>query len=250
MRPASMSWLFASLMFASACWTPVAAGETLAGSGSRSGASANAGTLYDAGTSALARGDLGPAVTLLKAAARLDPRARDIRTNLALARKTAAARRSDVEQATDAPGPPLSLSDTELWWIAASLPCGAAIFGALGLRRRSKAWLIAVPAGLVALSLAIGIFEGARAIEEARHPEAVVVVPILAASPAPEERPRPPYLLGTGEEVRIGKAKGALVEVWVGGNPIGWASRSGLWRVIDAPRYTAGADSATEQSGG
>jgi hypothetical protein len=61
---------------------------------------------------------------------------------------------------------------------------------------------------------------------------------VLELGPAPDERPLPPYLLGAGDEVRLGPTRGDLVQVRVSGNAIGWAKRSGLWRVADAPRYT------------
>jgi hypothetical protein len=85
------------------------------------------------------------------------------------------------------------------------------------------------------------LFLGAR--EEARHPQAVVVAPVLDVVPAPDDRPVSPYLLAAGEEVRLGAARGDLVEVRVSGNTIGWVPRSGLWRVDEAPRYTASSGS-------
>src|SRR5207237_9067295 len=46
----------------------------------------DAAALYNSGTEALRRGDLGAAVAFLAAARRIDPRASDLRANLAVAR--------------------------------------------------------------------------------------------------------------------------------------------------------------------
>ncbi|HZI88939.1 MAG TPA: hypothetical protein VFD83_00635, partial [Candidatus Polarisedimenticolia bacterium] len=113
-------------------------------------------------------------------------------------------------------------------------------------RARARRWVVA-GAALFALGSLLGLGLFLRAREEARHPEAVVVAPMLDVLPAPDERPVSPYLLGAGEEVRMGAVKGDLVEVRVGGNPIGWVPRSGLWRVADAARYTAPSGSGSSQ---
>jgi len=197
----------------------------------------DAGALYNAGTDALRRGDLGPAVALLDAARRIDPRARDLRTNLGIARARVLER-----SGSDAHGPPpvpsaFALSTSERWNGAALL----ALVGALLLLGSAASRRLAV---LGILCFGLGAFAGLMLLlgarEEARHPQAVVVAPVLDVLPAPDERPVSPYLLAAGEEVRLGAARGDLVEVRVGGNTIGWARRSGLWRVADAPRYTAG----------
>ena len=195
----------------------------------------DASALYNAGTEALRRGDLGPAVALLEAARRIDPRARDLRTNLAVARGRVEERAGSDTRATSVPSA-IALSVRERW-NAAALLC--AIGSIVVLASRSRRTLVAGAAcfGLGAL-LGFGLFLGAR--EESRHPQAVVVAPMLDVRPAPDERPTAPYLLAAGEEVRLGASKGDLVEIRIGGNAIGWAPRSGLWRVADAPRYTAG----------
>ncbi len=200
---------------------------------------ADASVLYNAGTEALRRGDLGPAVAFLLAARRIDPRAADIRMNLAIAR----ARVDEGQGAGDRGGPhpasALAISSAESWTLAAVLSLlGVALLWGAALRPRGRrlAFLGAAVFGLGAL---LGLMLSLRAREESRHPEAVVVSPVLDVAPAPEERPLSPYLLAGGDEVRLGRARGDLVEVRVGGNSIGWARRSGLWRVADAARYTA-----------
>jgi hypothetical protein len=200
--------------------------------------SVDAAALLNAGTAALHRGDLGAAVTFLLAARRVDPRARDIRTNLAVARARVEERQGSGSRAPAVPSP-LALSAGESWnGAGASALLGALLLLLAALRARRRRVMIT---GLALLSIGalagFGLFLRAR--EEARHPQAVVVAPMLDVLPAPDERPVSPYLLAAGEEVRLGRAKGDLVEIRVGGNSIGWARRSGLWRVADAPRYTA-----------
>ena len=209
-------------------------------------ASADASVLYNAGTSALARGDLGPAVAFLAAAHRIDPRARDIRTNLAIAReRVQEAQGSGARERVRVPSA-LALSPAEAWGVSAALAAlGAALLWGAAFRPRSGPFLRAGVAAFTAGAL-LWILLTLRAGEERRHPEAVVVAPVLSVTPAPEERPLSPYLLGAGEEVRLGSARGDLVEIRVGGNSIGWAPRSGLWRVADAARYTANSGVARE----
>jgi hypothetical protein len=194
---------------------------------------ADASALYNAGTAALDRGDLGKAVAFLRAAERLDPRAPDVRRNLGEARARAA-----VARGAEPPAAPsaLRLSARESWWLAALLLCLGAVLAAAG-RGPARARFVTGHALLAAGLLLLG-WRTFRAHEESVHPEAVVVAPSLPAGPAPDERPRAPFLLSAGEEVRLGRTRGALVEIRVAGTTIGWAPRSGVWRVADAPRYT------------
>jgi hypothetical protein len=201
---------------------------------------ADASVLYNAGTEALSRGDLGPAVAFFAAADRLEPRASDIRLNLGLARARVVEQRGEaVAHAGASRLSALALSPAESWWLAALLLTVGAVAGCVRIWRPGRrVWTVAG----VTLFASGALFMGAcflRAREEARTPAAVVVVPVLRVGPAPEERPRPPYLLGAGEEVRLGVERGASVEILVSGNPIGWAPRAGVWRVGDAARYTA-----------
>jgi hypothetical protein len=195
--------------------------------------------LYNAGTRALDRGDVGPAVAFFTAAERLEPRARDIQVNLAQA-TAAAARARGVEEAEDSEPPPsLPLSTTELAWIGALLLLlGSAVGIAARLgrlpRAASHAALVAIVAGTVVSAWLL-----ARSRDEAMHPEAVVVARQLAVERGPDEPSRAPVLLGAGERVRLGARRAAQVEIRVAGTPIGWASREGLWRVAETPRYTA-----------
>jgi len=232
-----------------ALWHPAAAAATSpapppAAAAPAPGTSrADAAALYNAGTAALDRGDLGPAVAFLLAAERIDPRAADLRRNLAEARARAAVSRGAEEPS--GPTAWIPVTPAEAWWLAAALLAAGALLAALvhlrpGPATRFPRWLraaahLSAVAGLI-LALALTL----RAREESIHPLAVVVVTSLPAGPAPDERPRPPYLLGAGETVRLGRARGALVEILVSGTAIGWAERAGVWRVADAPRYTAG----------
>ena len=195
--------------------------------------------LYNAGTRALDRGDVGPAVAFLAAAARLEPRARDIQVNLAQA-TAAAARARGVEDAEDiGPPPSLPLSTAELAWIGALL---LLLGGAVGIAARIGRLPRAVSqAALVAIVLgtAVSGWLLARARDEAVHPEAVVVARQLAVERGPDEPSRAPVLLGAGERVRLGAKRAGQVQIRVAGTPIGWAPREGLWRVAETPRYTA-----------
>ncbi len=201
---------------------------------------ADASVLFNAGTNALARGDLGSAVAFLLAARRLDPRAPDIRLNLAIAR----ARVEDVQGPDGDRGrlrPPsaFALSSAEGWWLAAALAAaGALLAWGAALRAPGRGW---TRAGAAAVAIAVALSGGLalNAREERLHPQAVVVAPVLEVGPAQDEPPRAPYLLGAGEEVRLDRARGDWAEVRVSGNAVGWARRSGLWRVDEAPRYTS-----------
>lgn len=211
-------------------------------------AAPDAAALYNAGTAALGRGEIGEAVAFLLAARRIDPRAADARRNLAIAER--AVSRGRGEAAPPMPrGPALELSAAEGWWLAAILlAIGAAagitsIVAGAGIRAKSPAraaWLGrgAVALGLAGLLASAGL--AARAIAERRHPEAVVVVMSVEARRGVDETPRTPILLREGERVRTGRIRGDDVEVFIGGSPIGWVPRAALWNVADAARYTPG----------
>ena len=198
----------------------------------------DAAALFNAGTDALSRGDPGRSVAFLLAAQRIDPRAQDVRANLAIARARAEATQGSGERERTPQSPGIALSTGEAWWVAALLALAGALTGGLAALRRARRGLFVGGTVVLALGVLASGWLLLRAREERRHPEAVVVVPVLEVGPAPDEQPRSPYLLGAGEEVRLGRTRGGLVEIRVSGNAIGWARRSGLWRVADAARYT------------
>lgn len=195
--------------------------------------------LYNAGTTALDRGDVGPAVAFLTAAARLEPRARDIQINLKQA-TAAAARARGVESQDEIEVPrEVPLSTAEMAWAGAILLLlGAAVGIASHVTRLPRVLAIAAVAVLV-VGAAIHVWLLARAHSETVHPEAVVVVPQLAVERGPDEPSRAPVVLGAGERVRLGPTRGGQVEIRVAGAAIGWAPHEGLWRVQETPRYTA-----------
>lgn len=199
---------------------------------------ADATTLYNAGTTALTHDALGPAVTFLLAAARLEPRASDIRANLNRALMEAARAAGEDVGAARADGSALSLSPVESWWLAALLLAAGAAIVVLGLFRAPPRPVRWTGSALVLLGFALSAWLHVRAWNEAAHPEAVVVVPALSVERGPEEPSRPPVLLGAGERVRLGTTRGGLIEIRIGSNRIGWAVREGVWRVSDAARYT------------
>lgn len=229
MRRRALGFVFA-VLFALCAASPAGA--------ARADARVDATALYNAGTDALARGDLGPAVTLLLAAHRIDPRARDIRTNLAIARARVEEAQGSGERGSPSPPSSLALAPREAWSLAAALALAGALLAWIAALRARSSRLFLSGSALLAAGVLLSGGLALRAREEAVHPQAVVVAPVLDVGPAPDERPLPPYLLGAGEEVRLGFSRGDLVQVRVGGNAIGWTRRSGLWRVADAPQYT------------
>ena len=213
-----------------------------------------AGEFYNAGSDALANGNLGEAVLYLRAASRLEPRAGDVARNLSIAEARVALTRGEgPERSSAASG--FALSSEEGWLLAALL----ILIGALGmLWRRRRLARIAVSllepaaahpartlpfrraldaAGIA--GLALSAWFAASAVMERLAPEAVVLdrsLPLTAASGQP--LPEAPALVG-GERVRLGAEREGLVEIRLGGTNVGWARRSGVWRVIDASRYNA-----------
>jgi hypothetical protein len=199
---------------------------------------ADATTLYNAGTTALTHDALGPAVTFLLAASRLEPRASDIQANLNRALIESARAAGEDVGAVHAEGSAVSLSSVESWWLAALLLALGAAMVVLGLFRALPRPVRWTGSALVLLGFALSAWLHVRAWEEAAHPEAVVVVPALSVERGPEEPSRPPVLLGAGERVRLGATRSGLIEIRIGSNRIGWAVREGVWRVSDAARYT------------
>ena len=113
----------------------------------------DAAALYDAGTEALARGDLGPAVTFLLAAYRIDPRARDIRTNLGIARARVEAAEGSGDHGMPPAPPPFALSPAESWHLAAALAlAGALVAWMAAARPRARRLLLAGSALFAACS--------------------------------------------------------------------------------------------------
>lgn len=204
-----------------------------------------AAALYDAGTQALARGDVGPAVLFLTAAGRLEPRAADIARNASIAEARVALARGEAD-AVASRGFSAPLSAGEGWWIAALL----LLLGAAGMALRARrARPLARPLGrstplrlldlVGALGFAVAAVLAIAAGVERAMPQAVVVEPkvsLTAASGQP--LPGEPALVA-GERVRLGPERERLVEVRLEGTVVGWARRSAFWRVRDAARYTS-----------
>ena len=213
-----------------------------------------AGDFYNAGSDALANGNLGEAVLYLRAASRLEPRADDVARNLSIAEARVALTRGEGPE-RPAAGHGLALSSGEGWLLAALL----LLIGAAGmLWRRGRLARVAVshaePAAARAdrarplrraldaagiAGLALSAWLAASATMERVAPEAVVLdrsLPLTAASGQP--LPEAPALVA-GELVRLGAEREGLVEIRLGGTNVGWARRSGVWRVIDASRYNA-----------
>ena len=200
--------------------------------------SVDASDLYNAGTTALEQGEIGPAVAFLVAARRLEPRASDIRANLENAEAASLRARGGDASDSETFELPRLLSATEAWWLAAALLASGALLAGLGIARPLPArWRHASTALLFAGLLLAG-WRHVQSLEEASHPEAVVVVPALSVERGPDEPSRAAVLLGAGERVRLGASRGRQTEIRIGGNSIGWADREGLWKVVETPRYT------------
>jgi len=241
-RPAAatgvaVAWLVAAGV--AAVGFPCAALPAWAKGAGKGSAGVDATALYNAGTTALTHDALGPAVTFLMAAARLEPRATDIRANLDRALLESARAAGEDVSAAHAGGSALSLSTAESWWLAAALLALGAVIVVLGLFRALPPPVRWSGSALVLVGLILSAWLHLHAWEEAAHPEAVVIVPALSVERGPEEPSRPPVLLGAGERVRLGATRGGLIEIRIGSNRIGWAVREGVWRVEDAARYTA-----------
>ncbi len=211
---------------------------------------ASATTHYDAGTAALARGDLGEAVLQLTAASRLEPRAADIARNRSIAEARVSLARGDGEGRPPVPETRVALSSGEMWLLAALLVAAGAAGMAWRARRADPLAPRRPPepragrlarralhaAGATGFLLALGL--AALAGMEAVSPEAVVLdrsLPLTAATGQP--LPGMPELVA-GERVRLGAVREGLVEIRLGGTTLGWARPSALWRVRDAARYT------------
>jgi len=208
---------------------------------------ADAGALFNEGTLALERNDVGAAVLFLSAARRIEPRAGDIRANLAAALDAAARARGEEDHA-EHPGFAIASAE-ESWWIASVLLAAGAVLGIVSAMRarassdhraRGARVLSIAAIALLGAGLGVSMLLQIRAWEERSHPEAVVIAPSLSVEQGADEPSRPAVLLAAGERVRLGKTRAGLVEIRIGGNLIGWAARGGLWLISEAPRYTPG----------
>jgi hypothetical protein len=229
----------AALAFAPAPPASASNAATAADSASTPAGSADASTLYNAGTAALERGEIGPAVAFLLAARRLEPRASDIGANLEGAEAASLRARGGDASDPDAFELPTLLSAQEAWWLAAGLLAAGALLSVLGLARPLPARWRHASAVLFAAGVLLAGWRHIQAWEEASHPEAVVIVPALSVERGPGEPSRAAVLLGAGERVRLGATRGRQTEIRIGGNSIGWADREGLWKVAETPRYTS-----------
>ena len=243
---ALLGFLAALALFGPSSATGLADGPRAARTSPAERGLADPGSLFNEGTLALERNDLGAAVLFLSAALRLEPRAGDIRANLAAA-LTASARARGEEDNAERPGFAIA-SPEESWWIASILLSAGAVLGiASVVRSRATApggrpaRVLSISAiALLAVGLGVSMLLQIRAWEERAHPEAVVIAPSLSVERGADEPSRPAVLLAAGERVRLGKTRAGLVEIRIGGNVIGWAARGGLWLVSEAPRYTPG----------
>jgi len=217
-----------------------------------------AGSLYNTGSQALSEGRLGDAVLLLRAAQRLEPRAADVARNAGIAEARVSLSRGEGVGSPGAFQPVTIFSSAEGWWFAALLLAVGAAGMAWRARRaageaargtrssltpRARRLRIGLDAAGIA-GMALSLFLAAGAMLDLVAPEAVVMedrVRLTAASGQP--LPGEPALVA-GERVRLGREQERLVEVRLGGTPVGWARRSAFWRVRDAAEYTRPSDAS------
>ncbi len=203
---------------------------------------------YDIGCAAFKRGDLGRAILAWERARRLAPRDDDVRANLALARTLLAdqqlvVRRGRIRRALT--WVPDHLSDAEMHRLAdAFLVLACALGVLLAWRRRpgvQRFWRrvsmlspgrlfgLGVTGDLVlATSVAAALFVltettvTLRERAEAARRDAVVVVDEAPAYAAPDAGSTHQFDLHAGTRVRLGRRRGAWVEVRLPGDLSGW----------------------------
>ncbi len=209
--------------------------------------------LYNAGSDALAHGQLGEAVLFLRGAARLEPRAADVSRNLSIAEARVALSRGEIADRAGengAGGGGFYLSSGEGWLLAALLVAIGAAGMAWRWRRagvingrairepRSRRLMRRALDATGVVGLLVAALLATAALNERYFPEAVVLdasLPLAAASGQP--LPDAPALVA-GERVRLAGEREGLVEIRLGGTSVGWGRVSGVWRVRDAARYT------------
>jgi tetratricopeptide (TPR) repeat protein len=189
---------------------------------------------FNLGNALLKAGELGEAIVYYERARALDPRAPDIRANLAYARSLAA----DV-MPESASSPFLdalarvkdSVSAAEMVRVSAALfwlTAGAAALSRLSPARRRTARGLA--AGLlVAFGLAASL--AAIKVNEAMAKRAVVVIPGLAARTGPGDTYSARFELHEGTAVQVEREAGEWTEIQLTEALSGWVPRSSLMRL-------------------
>lgn len=186
--------------------------------------------LYNAGTAALATGDLGGAVLYLERALRLGGDTGDIEANLAVARSRqldqvvgAGVERSFAQRVA---------SSTDERLCAALLLAGAWLaciaFAWARLRRTARG--VAVALGVLALAVVLpaGALVGTHAWVARNVREGVVRAPTVPARELPQAEARVSFEMHPGLKVRLLDDKDGYIRVRLPNGMEGWATREGI----------------------
>jgi hypothetical protein len=186
--------------------------------------------LYNAGTAALAEGDLGGAVLFLERALRSGGDTADIEANLSVARSRqldqvvgAGVERSFAQRL---------VSSTDERLCAAALLAGTwlACLGFAWARLRRTARVASFAIGVLALSVAIpaGALVGTHAWVERNVREGVVRAPTVQARELPQAEARVSFEMHPGLKVRLLDDKDGYTRVRLPNGMEGWATREGI----------------------
>lgn len=184
---------------------------------------------FNLGNAYYQQGDLGRAILNYQRAAHLDPRDKDIRSNLEMARDSA------VDIYPQEPGGPIILvanltgnwlapNETawlllSLWFLLGFLVMIRAQLNSDGARRGVEYVLL-----LIVLFLMIGgLSFGSRVYIERMQPDGVIVAPVVAVSSAPNVEENSDFQLHSGTEVQVIETLGDWIRLELPGeDEDGW----------------------------
>lgn len=186
--------------------------------------------LYNAGTAALAAGDVGGAVLFLERALRLGGDTSDIEANLAVARS----RQLDqvVGAGVERTFAPRVASAVDERLCAALMLAGtwlsAAAFAWARLRRMGRGVAIAAGVLSVAVALPAGVLVATHAWVDRTVREGVVRAPTVQVRDLPQAEARVSFEMHPGLKVRLLDDKDGFTRVRLPNGMEGWATREGI----------------------
>lgn len=190
--------------------------------------------LYNLGTAALRKNDLGHAVLYLERARRLGGDGEDLLANLQLAR----ARQTDevvgagrdetfVERVAYA-----TPRNTVAWlFLGAWLAAAAVLFLFKFLPRGRRAWAGLLAGLLLALAVPAALLLAAHIWVEERVRSGVVTVQTLQARELPTGVSRVSFEVHSGLKVRLLESEGRYVRIRLPNGLVGWADREGVTEI-------------------
>jgi tetratricopeptide (TPR) repeat protein len=190
---------------------------------------------YNLGNSHLRMGDYGPAILAYERAKLLTPRDPDLRANLALARKNAAAFEEESGLHPRVAAALQFLSRNEWSWLVAA---GAMLLGGLGLlcgvARVRRGWMtrvIAISAALAAMVILVGSAALYLRRDEAARGVILSADAVLRLSPF--ETAEPVATPGPGRIVQLGEKSGNFRFIEIPGTNLqGWLADKDVAAVI------------------